>query len=111
MIRRKPQLGDHKKPLQSLETHRSINLYSMEIEAMANKLLLTEDELVDLTGYVRTDAQVRWLQRNNWEYVLSGYKRPKVSRTYADQRLGLAIKNELRQTSAPDFSAWGGPSL
>jgi hypothetical protein len=83
----------------------------METDAMANKLLLTEDELVDLTGYVRTDAQVRWLQRNNWEYVLSGYKRPKVSRTYADQRLGLAIKNELRQTSAPDFSAWGGPSL
>jgi excisionase family DNA binding protein len=34
LIGRKPQLGDHKKPLQSLETHRSINLYSMEIEAM-----------------------------------------------------------------------------
>lgn len=70
-------------------------------------MFLTAEDLHDLTGYVMPSAQIRWLDRAGWEYVVSGLGRPKVLRAYAEQRLGLAHEKPSAHTE-PDFSHWGG---
>lgn len=70
-------------------------------------MFLTSEELRDLTGYVMPSAQMRWLDRNGWEYMVSGMNRPKVLRAFAEQRMGLASAKAATHTE-PDFSHWGG---
>lgn len=75
-------------------------------------LLLSEGDLHELTGYVRPDAQIRWLKKNGWKFVVTGFNRPRVSKDYAESRLGLHFNLEQQHTSSgPDFSTWGGPAL
>lgn len=78
---------------------------------MANQLLLTEEDLHQLTGYIRPDAQIRWLKKNGWEFAVSAYKRPKVAFAYAESKLGVRLDVPMQfENSVPDFSCWGGPS-
>lgn len=49
---------------------------------------LTEDELAVITGYQSSSKQIQWLDTNDWNYVLTGGRRPIVGRVYA--RLKLA---------------------
>lgn len=55
---------------------------------MADALLLTTDEVSDLTGYQQPTAQVRWLVENNLPYLLGGDGKPKVLRSLVVRRLG-----------------------
>jgi hypothetical protein len=72
--------------------------------------LLSTSDLSELTGYIRPDAQIRWLKKNGWEFALSAYRHPKVSRAYAEKRLGMAEQNPEPANAEPDFSSWGGAS-
>ena len=49
---------------------------------------LTDEELVELTGYRRHADQRRWLNSHGWTHVVSGSGRPIVARSYADSMLG-----------------------
>jgi len=49
---------------------------------------LTEEELATITGYLIPSKQIQWLAKNQWEFVLTGARRPVVGRVYA--RLKLA---------------------
>lgn len=68
-------------------------------------MFLTADDIRELTGYKMPSAQKRWLDKAGWEYVVSGFGRPKVLRAYAEQRLGLATAKPSAHTE-PDFSHW-----
>jgi len=52
------------------------------------RLTLTPDQLLEITGYKRAADQVRWLQNNAWIFTLNAARRPVVSRAYAERRLG-----------------------
>ncbi|SFV14351.1 bacteriocin-type signal sequence-containing protein [Pseudomonas sp. OV546] len=49
---------------------------------------LTEEELATITGYLIPSKQIQWLAKNQWEFVLTGARRPVVGKVYA--RLKLA---------------------
>jgi len=51
-------------------------------------LLLTNDELAELVGSSRVCAQITWLQKNGWRYVLSRTGHPRVSRDFFLDAMG-----------------------
>ena len=60
---------------------------------MADSLLLTADEVADLTGYQKPAAQVRWLLENGLPYLLGGDGKPKVLRSLVVRRLGGEVES------------------
>lgn len=54
--------------------------------------ILSPQDLEALTGKKLASAQIRWLDRNGWAYVVSGAGRPVVLREYRNQRLGVGEK-------------------
>lgn len=62
-------------------------------------MLLTFDELVELTDYQIPAKQIQWLQSHGWNYEIGASGRPKVSRSYAESRLGMIVPK-----TEPDFS-------
>lgn len=51
-------------------------------------MLLTAEELTELTGYCRPSCQIRWLRDNRWPMAVGGDARPKVLRSVLQARLG-----------------------
>ncbi|WP_341667395.1 DUF4224 domain-containing protein [Alcaligenes sp. SDU_A2] len=72
---------------------------------MANGLYLTPDELRLLTGYITRPAMIRWLERNDWPFVIGGTDRwPRVLREFHDRRmLGMPTQNK-RAAAEPAWS-------
>jgi len=62
-------------------------------------VLLSDQELKELTGRARPSAQARWLKANGWPFVINSDGRPKVLRSVAFARLGGGAQNS------------GGPTL
>ena len=58
---------------------------------------LTDDELVEVTGYTRRAEQINWLKRNGWTFALSAISKPIVSRRHAEIMLGGIV-----DTTAPE---------
>lgn len=54
-----------------------------------SKMLLTPEELEQLTGYQKSSAQARWLTRERLPFVKGGDGKMKVLRQVIEQRLGL----------------------
>ena len=52
-------------------------------------MLLTAEQVADLTGYVKPTAQVGWLRQRGWRFEVGGDGRPKVLRAYVERQLGL----------------------
>lgn len=50
-------------------------------------LLLTPDEIQDLTGLQQFAAQRRWLDANGWRYTIDARGRPKIARAYFEKRM------------------------
>ncbi|MHC8348725.1 DUF4224 domain-containing protein [Pseudomonas sp. RT4P38] len=51
-------------------------------------MLLTTDEVADLSGYERPANQSRWLRENSIPFILGGDGHPKVLRQVVISRLG-----------------------
>lgn len=68
-------------------------------------MFLTDAEIHDLTGYQLPSAQKRWLDKYGWKFEISAFGRPKVLRSYAEQRMGLASASTPAENQ-PDFSHW-----
>lgn len=64
-------------------------------------MILTADDLHDLTGYVRPSAQVRWLRRHGWRFTVNALGMPVVALAEFNRHLvgGRAAKQE------PNFEA------
>ena len=58
--------------------------------ALAEKemMLLTPEEVADLTGYRKPSAQIHWLEAQQIPYLVGGDGRPKVLRSLLIERLG-----------------------
>jgi hypothetical protein len=67
-------------------------------------LILSPDELVQVTGYVQTSAQIRWLRAQNWRFHLDGRGRPVVDREYYRQQMG--VLSAAPGKSAPTEPNW-----
>lgn len=52
-------------------------------------MLLTPQELEDLTGRSRPANQIKWLRERGWVFEVGGDRRPKVLRAYAERQLGM----------------------
>lgn len=57
-------------------------------------MFLSDDELLDLTGYRRHADQRRWLSDRGWKFEVSAITgKPVVSKSYAESRLsGATVK-------------------
>ncbi|OLS61843.1 DUF4224 domain-containing protein [Pseudomonas putida] len=73
--------------------------------------ILSDEELVEITGYKTRAGQRRWLIKNDWKFVESRGGRPLVGRQYLRARLGdtvaiVQVTPPLLPTPAwtPDFS-------
>lgn len=51
-------------------------------------MFMTQDEVADMTGYLRPKDQVRWLQAEKFGFVISADGKPKVLRQVVLARLG-----------------------
>lgn len=67
--------------------------------------ILTEQEVVNLTGLKVRSRQIKWLQDRGWKYELSAGGRPIVGREYLRYKLG-GVKPKADPTPRwmPDFS-------
>jgi len=64
-------------------------------------LILTQGEIVELTGYTQQKAQSKWLTENRFKFILGGDGKVKVSRDHFNMVMGV---NKGRQKAQPDFS-------
>jgi hypothetical protein len=51
-------------------------------------MLMTIDELVELTGYKSAKSQTTWLKDRGWRFELDRLGRPKVDREYYRAKMG-----------------------
>jgi hypothetical protein len=66
-------------------------------------MLITDDELVDLTGYKSAKSQVEWLRARSWIFELNRLNRPKVDREYYRRKMG--IQDAVISTAQPNWAA------
>ena len=69
------------------------------------KSFLSPEELHELTDSPLRSLQIAWLEQNRWVFTTSRLGNPKVLRSYAEKKLGLADDAAQGQTE-PDFSTW-----
>jgi len=66
-------------------------------------MFLTSDEIQELTGFKANHKQCEWLSSHGYPFDTTRSGRPKVLRSYIEQRLGM---QQLPQSVfTPDFSA------
>ena len=68
-------------------------------------MFLTANDLADLTGYVVSAYQCRWLDRHGYPFETAATGRPKVLRAYVEKRLGMSVSSVMSEME-PDFSRW-----
>jgi hypothetical protein len=51
-------------------------------------LLLTPEDVQDITGFKLNRLQVDWLSRKGWRFEVNAIGRPVVARKYAEKMLG-----------------------
>lgn len=66
-------------------------------------LLLSHEEVQEITGFKMARFQVAWLQRKGWRFEINGAGRPIVARRYAEKMLGCGGEDEQRPR--PNFGA------
>jgi hypothetical protein len=64
-------------------------------------LFLSHNEIAQLTGYVRSADQIKWLSRKAWVHEVAANGHPVVLRSYAEARLGQVVEAKGME---PDFS-------
>lgn len=69
-------------------------------------LLLTADEMQDLTGFKTPARQVQWLHTKGWRFEVNGNRRPIVARKYAEKMLGCGAPEQV--SYQPNFRALKG---
>jgi len=69
-------------------------------------MLLSDEDLLGLTGFVRPSKQIEWLCREGFTFRIGGDGHPKVDRAHYDKMMGAASGSARRKTE-PDFSSMG----
>jgi hypothetical protein len=66
-------------------------------------LLLSPDEVQEITGFKLSRLQVGWLRRKGWRFEINAIGKPIVARKYAEKMLGCA--EETATVLRPHFGA------
>lgn len=78
----------------------------MEAIQVADTLLLTREQLVELTGTVQPARMVAWLEKRHWVYEPAARRGeiPKVSRKHFEDRMsGRSTPHAARKGPRLDF--------
>lgn len=67
-------------------------------------MLLTADDLRDLTGFTRPSKQIEWLQREGFTFRVAADGHPRVDRAHYLKLMG-ATDIEAHRRTTPDFSS------
>lgn len=60
-------------------------------------LILTPEEVADLTDYAQPKRQIAYLVEHGWRFEVGASGRPKIARSYYDERMGVKpAKNKAR---------------
>lgn len=68
-------------------------------------MLLTRQELEDLTGYVRSCYQIKWLRENGYTFRLAADGTPRVEHEHHMLMMGCVQAEVKARKRAPNFSA------
>lgn len=66
---------------------------------------LTQDEIAELTGKKRAAAQIAWLHKNGWIFIINAANRPIIGRQYARGKLGGTTYQPQFIGGQPNFAA------
>lgn len=72
--------------------------------SISGTLLLTSDELRELTDLKIPKAQMRWLNEHQFPYEVSASGKPKVLRAFLVKRLDT-FNTSSKQLSEPNFDS------
>ena len=64
-------------------------------------LVLSIEELVELTGYKYPSKQISWLKKNGFKHRLNRFKQPKVDRAHYLTKMGIGPS----KNAEPDWDA------
>lgn len=59
-------------------------------------LVLSSDELADLTGRKQPKRQMQWLSENHWRFFVGGDGLPKVDREYYREMAGVKAEKKRK---------------
>lgn len=68
--------------------------------------ILSDEELVELTGYKARGYQRRWLKERGWVFVETRSGRPLVGRHYVRMKLGVTLEVVPLAPPPPTIPAW-----
>lgn len=72
-------------------------------------MIVTKDDLKTLTGYTRASAQIRWLRRHGWKFIVNGLGDPIVAldefRRHMVGGKGAAASQEVNLEGINDVSS------
>lgn len=69
-------------------------------------LLLTPDEVEQVTGRKSKKHQVQWLTAKHWQFEVNARGVPIIARSYAETRLsGITPEPQSTRTRRPNFEA------
>ena len=68
--------------------------------------ILSDEELVEITGYNHRGYQRQWLKDRNWVFIESRGGRPLVGRMFARMKLGVISPTLATQQPPPAAPAW-----
>lgn len=66
-------------------------------------MLLSEDQVKELTGLKQPSAQIGWLRDNGFVFRVGADGKPKVAASHFDKVMGCPTERD-RKTKTPDFS-------
>jgi hypothetical protein len=66
-------------------------------------MILSKSDLKALTGYVRVSAQIRWLRKHGWRFVINGLGDPIVAEAEFNRHLVGGKATPVRQE--PNWAA------
>lgn len=71
---------------------------------MSESIILTDNELISLTGYRVASKQIKWLENNNISHYVNGAQKPVVLRSTLTGGLN-SINNITVISKKPNFEA------
>lgn len=69
-------------------------------------MILTRDELRDLSGYSQRTRQKRWLAENGIPFLTGADGFPRVSRQTIEERLGVKAQRKQAEPNINALSNW-----
>jgi len=71
---------------------------------MITSLFLQASEILDMTGLQQPFAQKRWLDHNHWIYQVDVRGRPKISRTFFEEKMSGKERVSISPIIPKDYS-------